>query len=225
MSGDRTGKGSNPFHNSFVTKFLLYPFGLLFRLWTFSIRFEYKSQNGKTELENHQDPIILFLWHNRLFLAGEWHSRFRKNKTCYGLISASRDGAWLETFYGWAGIKAIRGSQNRRGAQAVRELIKVIKSGNDVGVTPDGSRGPRYKPKQGAVVLARIAKQPLLLLSFQYSHCIKLKSWDEFVIPYPFSKVIVRTRLLYPGELFDRDDEYKAVEYAQKALMEMTFDK
>lgn len=219
-----SGKGLNPFRNSFITKFLLYPIGLLFRIWTFSIRFDYKEQNGSKELKDLEGPMILFLWHNRLFLAGEWHSRLRKGKTCFGLISASRDGAWLETFYGWAGIRAIRGSQNRRGTQALRDLIKVIKSGHDVGITPDGSRGPKYQAKQGAVALARIARQPLLLLSFEYSRCFKLDSWDEFIIPYPFSKVIVRTRLLFPNELFGREDDRQAVEYAQNALLEMTFD-
>ena len=180
-----------PFRQSFFLRVLLFPLGLFYRLWTLSIRFEYDEKDGLKELYDANTPLVFFLWHNRLFLAGEWHKRYRKQKTCYGLISASRDGAWLETFYGWAGILPIRGSQNRRSTQSVRELIRVVRKGNDVGITPDGSRGPIYKAKPGAILLARITKSPICLLSFKFSGSWELKSWDRFVIPFPFSKVKV----------------------------------
>ena len=111
---------------------------------------------------------FFFLWHNRLFLAGEWHRRFRLDKTCYGLISASRDGAWLETFYGWAGILPIRGSQNRRSTQSVRELIRVVRREMMLGLHPMDRSGPIYKAKPGAIVLSRITKSPICLLSFEF---------------------------------------------------------
>ena len=63
-------------------------------------------------------------------------------------------------FYGWAGIRAVRGSRNKRGTQAIRDLAKVLADGNDVGVTPDGSRGPVYGAKSGALALAKIARPP-----------------------------------------------------------------
>ena len=89
-----------------------------------------------------------------------------EKRKCYGLISGSRDGAWLETFYGWAGIRAIRGSQNRRGSQAARDLIRLVKDGNDVGITPDGSRGPKYEAKPGALLVAKASRSPVALAFF-----------------------------------------------------------
>jgi lysophospholipid acyltransferase (LPLAT)-like uncharacterized protein len=224
MSECSNGKGLIPFRQSFFIRLLLSPLGLIYRLWTFSIRLDYKEQNGRSELNKVTQPIVLFLWHNRLFLAGEWHHRFRKQRQCFGLISASRDGAWLETVYGWAGIRPIRGSQNRRGSQAVRELVKVVKSGNDVGITPDGSRGPKYDAKTGAIALARITKKPILLLSFEYSKCFRFNSWDKFVVPFPFSKVIVRTRVLSREKLFDAGTDLDATRLARESLMELTID-
>ena len=60
----------------------------------------------------------------------------------------------MEAFYSWARIRAVRGARNRRGTQAIRDLVKVVREGNDVGFTPDGSRGPRYQAKSGAVAVA-----------------------------------------------------------------------
>ena len=193
-------------------------------MWTLSIRLSYKDEDGRTEIRNLSEPATIILWHNRLFLAGEWHQRFRKKRKCYGLISGSRDGAWLETFYGWAGIRAIRGSRNRRGSQATRELIRLVKDGNDAGITPDGSRGPKYQAKSGALLIARASRSPVVLLSFSYSWAIRLKSWDQFVIPLPFSKIQVRTALLPHEELFRERDLEEATKRVEHLLASMTHD-
>jgi lysophospholipid acyltransferase (LPLAT)-like uncharacterized protein len=213
-----------PHLQSLAFKLFLSPLGLLYRLWTRTIRFSYTDEAVQKETFGTSDPCTIILWHNRLFLAGEWHLRFRKRRTCYGLISGSRDGAWLETFYGWAGIKAIRGSRNRRGSQATRELIRAVKNGNDVGLTPDGSRGPKYQAKSGALLISKASRSPVLLLSFSYHGAIRLKSWDQFMIPLPFSKVDVKTRLLPYKELFKDRNLEQATEEVQRALNEMTND-
>lgn len=214
-----------PFQQSLLFRVILIPLGLIYRLWTRSIRFEYKMEDGFHKLSLSSTPLVFFLWHNRLFLAGEWHRRFRKQRTCYGLISASRDGAWLETFYGWAGILPVRGSQNRRSAQSVRELIRVVRKGNDVGITPDGSRGPLYQAKPGAIALARITKSPICLLSFKYSGHWVLKSWDRFVVPFPFSKVRVYSEILSVEQIFKSGSDQQATEIAQRSLINITIDK
>ena len=220
------GRGADhaPFQQSFLIRLLLFPLGIVYRLWTASIRIKFPDKNGRSVLKSENGSAIFILWHNRLFLAGEWHRRFRKKHVCYGLISGSRDGAWLETFYGWAGIQAIRGSQNRRGTQAARDLIRVLKDGHDVGITPDGSRGPKYEAKPGALLVAKASGSPVALLSFSYSRAIRLKSWDQFVIPWPFSIVRAQTRILSQEELFAGRDLKQATLYMQQKLMEMTED-
>ena len=79
---------------------LLWPVGLAYRLWIRSVRFENILCEETESVVPRDQACILFLWHNRLFLAGEWQRRFRGVRNCYGLISASKDGALLETFYG-----------------------------------------------------------------------------------------------------------------------------
>ncbi len=219
------GRDKNaPHHQSFGLKTILSPLGIFYRLWTLTLRLSYRDEDGRAEIKKVNEPITIVLWHNRLFIAGEWHQRFRKKRRCYGLISGSRDGAWLETFYGWAGIRAIRGSRNRRGAEATRELIRLVKAGHDAGVTPDGSRGPKYQAKSGALLIARASRSPVALLSFSYNWAIRLNSWDQFVIPLPFAKVRVRTKILPYEELFYERDLEEATRRVEHLLMEMTDD-
>lgn len=219
------GRDKNaPHHQSFGLKTILSPLGIFYRLWTLTLRLSYRDEDGRAEIKKVNEPITIVLWHNRLFIAGEWHQRFRKKRRCYGLISGSRDGAWLETFYGWAGIRAIRGSRNRRGAEATRELIRLVKAGHDAGVTPDGSRGPKYQAKSGALLIARASRSPVALLSFSYNWAIRLNSWDQFVIPLPFAKVRVRTKILPYEELFCERDLEEATCRVEHLLMEMTDD-
>ena len=222
----KTGEGPEraPHKQGRFAKLFLWPFGILYRLWTASVRIESVTRHGG-ETENLKErPCILMLWHNRLFLAGEWHRRIRRDRICYGLISASKDGALLETFYGWAGMRAVRGSRNRRGTQAVRELVRVMRKGHDIGVTPDGSRGPCYKAKSGALLVARLTKSPILFLSFEYGWAIRLKSWDRFVIPLPFSKVIANYRYLGFEDIFGDRDLEEATKFAELLLGDMSKD-
>ena len=213
-----------PYTQSFFLRTALFPLGILYRLWSASIRFSYGDPAGRGEILSLNQPATIILWHNRLFIAGEWHRRFRKSRSCYGLISGSRDGAWLETFYGWAGIRAIRGSQNRRGAVATRELIRVVRAGHDIGVTPDGSRGPTYEAKAGALFVAKASRSPVVLLSFSYSKAIRLQSWDRFAIPLPFSRVHVQTRILPYDELFKDRDLEQTTSLVQQNLLDLTDD-
>ena len=99
-----------------------------------------------------------------------------------------------------------------------------MKNGNDVGLTPDGSRGPKYQAKSGALLISKASRSPVLLLSFSYHGAIRLKSWDQFMIPLPFSKVDVKTRLLPYKELFKDRNLEQATEEVQRALNEMTND-
>ena len=205
-------------------KFILFPFGLFYRFWVSTIRFKFIDASSKLEVLKNDEPVIITLWHNRLFLAGEWQRRFRGDRKCFGLISGSRDGAWLEAFYGWSGIHAIRGSSNRGGSKAIRDLVKSLKNGNDIGITPDGSRGPVYEAKPGVLLVGKLANAPLLLLGFEYGWHIKLNSWDKFIIPFPFSSVKVKARIVETKDLLKDHSVEEGAKFVGKELMKVTTD-
>ncbi|MFP4281979.1 MAG: DUF374 domain-containing protein [Opitutales bacterium] len=170
-------------------KLAIFPLVALLRLWCRSLRMEL-SAPGREALLALRPGAMFILWHNRLFAGAEFHRRYRRRRApVAGLISASRDGAWLSAAFAAFGMMAVRGSSGRRGTEGARELMSVLRAGIDAGITVDGSRGPVYEAKEGAMMLARRTGAPLILLTPKYSAAWRLKSWDRFFIPKPFSRV------------------------------------
>ena len=145
--------------------------------------------HGSVVLAEHE-PYLITLWHDRLFVSAVAARRFT-NRPITALISTSKDGGWLVAFFRLMGIRAVRGSSNKRGAAALISLTRAVRNGDCAGVTPDGPRGPRRVCKPGVVALARLTQRPFLLMGISYDRAIKLKSWDAFGIPFPFSRVDV----------------------------------
>ena len=70
-------------------------------------------------------------------------------------------------------------------------MRRAVDEGTDVFVTPDGPRGPRYRVNPGIVLLAQKTGAPVMPVRVTYSRCLRLKSWDRFMIPLPFARVDV----------------------------------
>lgn len=181
---------------------VLWPLGLLARLWTRTLRFEIAPEERRL-FERRDAPLAFVLWHNRLFLVAEFHRRYRGGRPVYGLVSASRDGAWLAAFFSLVGMRAVRGSSSRLGREGASALVRVLREGHDVGITPDGPRGPCYDFKPGALVVARRAGARVLLLGGEFEAAWRLRSWDGFYLPRPFSRVRVRCEDVGPDALAD----------------------
>ncbi|MFK8082927.1 MAG: lysophospholipid acyltransferase family protein [Granulosicoccus sp.] len=108
------------------------------------------------------------------------------------LISPSADGDLATKMFSREGVHIIRGSATRGGAQALREIYTAIrKQGISPIVTPDGPTGPIYECKPGVAMLAQLSKAPLLPLSYAGSRVWQLRSWDKFMLPVPFSSIVV----------------------------------
>lgn len=183
---------------------LLWPLGLLLQVWGRSLRFELTPEDLANYTKKDQ-PVAIILWHNRLFLAAEIVRRFRVGRPAYALVSASQDGAWLTAFFALAGMRTVRGSSSRLGREAATALVDVLRAGHDVGITPDGPRGPCYDLKPGGVIVARRTRAPVLLVGAEFGSAWRLNSWDRFYVPKPFSRVRMRCEVLLPEQLADRD--------------------
>jgi len=181
----------------------LSPLGLLVRLWGRTLRFEIDAEE-RAVFETRDCPVAFVLWHNRLFLVAEWHRRYRGGRPVYCLVSASRDGAWLAAFFSLLGMRAVRGSSSQGGREAATALVGVLRAGHDVGITPDGPRGPCYDFKPGALIVARQSRAPMLLLGGAFASAWRLGSWDRFYLPLPFSRVRVRCVRAIAGPRDDR---------------------
>lgn len=184
---------------------LLWPLGALLKLWGRSLRFEASAADLQAYMKK-DEPVAIVLWHNRLFLAAEIVRRYRQGRPAYALVSASQDGAWLSAFFSLAGMRTVRGSSSRLGREAATALVDVVRAGFDVGITPDGPRGPRYELKAGSIIVARRTRAPMLLVGAEFESAWRLKSWDRFVIPKPFSRVRMRCEVVTSDQLTDRDE-------------------
>ncbi|MCF7688433.1 MAG: lysophospholipid acyltransferase family protein [Cephaloticoccus sp.] len=184
---------------------VLWPFGLLIRLWGMSLRFQ-ETEEDLRNFRKCDEPVSMVLWHNRLFLAAEIFRRYRQSRPMYALVSPSQDGAWLTAFFSLIGLRAVRGSSSNLGREAASALVTALRTGNDLGITPDGPRGPRYIFKPGALIVARRTKTPLLLIGADFESAWRFnKAWDRFYLPKPFSRVRMRCELVTTAQLADRD--------------------
>ena len=115
------------------------------------------------------------------------------------MISASGDGAWLAAFFRLCGLHSVRGSSSWRGKAALKALVAKAAQGHDIAITPDGPRGPCYDFKPGALLAARLAKAPVVLLGMRFSRAWRLSSWDGLYLPRPFSRVRVTGQVMPAG--------------------------
>lgn len=155
------------------------------------------SFEGRERIEallSSPQPAILCLWHNQLLFASryvETHLLSRGLKLAM-MASLSRDGEVGARIGAKIGVRVVRGSQSRQGAQALRALYRaVVKEGYSIAIVPDGSRGPVYVAKHGAVVLAMMTGAPLVPMAFSPGAFWEAGSWDRMVIPKPFSRIAI----------------------------------
>jgi len=137
---------------------------------------------------------LFAFWHNRLFAMPLAFTLFYKNrKGAVGITSASGEGTLLTMIFEKFGVRTVRGSSSRQGTAALHTLIEKIEEGYDVIITPDGPRGPKYCLKPGLLFLAKKTGRPILPIMVEYSCCLRLGTWDRFMIPLPFSKVTFKS--------------------------------
>ena len=162
----------------------------LLQIWARTLRYaidDHANVLGKPVAGNY----IAALWHNRLLLISFVLKKFFPDRPGAGLISASRDGDLIADVTQRFGFDVVRGSSSRMGATALLELSEILASGRDVLLTPDGPRGPAYELGPGIIFLAQKTGAPVVPVNMEYSSCWRVKSWDRFIIPRPFSKVRV----------------------------------
>jgi len=154
-----------------------------------SLRKEFRGEVRK--INEWPTPVIFVLWHNQIGVSPYlWRKMFPKRK-CVVLTSASKDGALLASAVSVFRVGSVHGSSSRRAAAALIGLRRAAKAGNDLVFTPDGPRGPRYELQPGVVKIAQTTGMLVQPMYIDYQSCWKLKTWDRFRIPKPFSKVIL----------------------------------
>jgi hypothetical protein len=133
--------------------------------------------------------VIYTLWHGRLLPLTYYHRR----QNIATLISQSSDGEYIARVVERWGYTAMRGSSSRGGSGALREMVKLARTGRSMAITPDGPRGPRQQLKPGVLTLAQLTGQPMIPMSASATRAWWVDArWDLFLVPKPFATVFVR---------------------------------
>ncbi len=130
-------------------------------------------------------PFILAFWHGRILMMPYC---WRRGVSIHMLISQHRDGQIIARTVSHFGIRTVAGSSSKGGSAALRNMLKALKGGQCVGITPDGPRGPRMRASDGIVQVARLSGVPILPCSFSARRRRIMGSWDRFVLALPFSR-------------------------------------
>ncbi len=182
------------------------------RLIAVTLRYRINDPHGFTSRKDCRQAIYC-VWHNRLALSMKLYFSFGREHHeaagLAGLVSASKDGAFLAAILQRFGVLPVRGSSSRRGPQALLELTTWAERGYDLAITPDGPRGPRYVVQEGVMSLAQITGLPVVPVSYFLKRKFQLKSWDRFQIPLPFTLCEVTAGRMFhiPRETSDGERE------------------
>ncbi len=136
-----------------------------------------------------QEPIIFACWHGELLMLPYLYTHYRKTPHAKVLISNHFDGELISRTIRYFGLGTLAGSTTRNAARVLIQSIKSLKNGYDIGITPDGPKGPRHEVSDGVIVMAQKAKAKIVLVEIKPTKKWQLGSWDKFVIPKPFGTI------------------------------------
>jgi lysophospholipid acyltransferase (LPLAT)-like uncharacterized protein len=158
-------------------------------------------------------PVIIASWHDRVGLLAYIYERYARDRQAYALISLSRDGQFIADIAARFGVKAVRGSSSRKGSLAALRAVRVARDPlADLVITPDGPRGPRHEIQPGLLRLAQATQRPIVAVTYELSWKFRLKSWDRFQVPLPFSACRIVTRGPVPVPEGAREEEVIAIQ-------------
>ncbi|CAI3937878.1 Uncharacterized conserved protein [Commensalibacter communis] len=159
------------------------------------------------------EPALVVLWHEYLTLGSRlwwWGLSQNPELQFYVLISRNREGRLIsQLIHPWQ-IQTVQGSSNKRGqdkggAAAFRELLKLTKMGHVIAITPDGPRGPRRQCHEGILKLALLSKRKIVPMGAS-CRSFRLNTWDKLLIPLPFGKgkIICGKPMMVTRDNYDR---------------------
>ena len=153
--------------------------------WTWRVRIS--NDAAVRRLRSAGQPILFSLWHAHILPLLYVH----RGEGVVVMISEHADGELVAQVAERLGFGTVRGSTSRGAARALLEAARVVRDGRDLAITPDGPRGPAKSIAPGLAVLAQRTGAPVIGAVVHASSAWRLKSWDAFLIPRPFSRVHV----------------------------------
>jgi lysophospholipid acyltransferase (LPLAT)-like uncharacterized protein len=132
--------------------------------------------------------VIGCFWHGRMLAMTSY---WRRRAPLHVLISQHRDGQLIAAAMERLGYPTIVGSTSKGGTQALREIVRALKAGICVAITPDGPQGPRMRAALGIIAAAKLSGYPIVPITFSASPARALGTWDRFLVFAPFARGVI----------------------------------
>jgi lysophospholipid acyltransferase (LPLAT)-like uncharacterized protein len=147
-------------------------------------------------------PAVYLFWHEYIPLP----FYLRGHCDIAMLLSRHQDAEMLSQAARHMGFEVVRGSTNRGGVQALRELLRKSRHHMNLAITPDGPKGPRRKLAPGPIFLSSRLQIPLVAIGIGFDRPCRMPTWDRFALPRPFSRAraVVSPRVQIPAGI-ERD--------------------
>lgn len=179
------------FKSRFTQRFISILIFLYMYLIYFTSRIQYHipkdfSHNYYKNLSN----VLLVSWHDKIMILPHI-SPYKLHKKLHALVSPHNDGRIISDTMRLIGYRIIEGSSNKNSLIAVKEIIKTLRKGDNVVITPDGPRGPRYKMKGSLIEIANKCNSKIIPFTANCTRYFKLNSWDKLIFPLPFGRINV----------------------------------
>ncbi len=157
-----------------------------------TLRVEVRDLTGRV-YDPGRGEIIWAFWHNKMFLFPWLFEHWFPDRDGTVLTSPSGDGQVIADVCAEFGLIAARGSSSKpqKGLAALILLAEQLQAGSDVGITPDGPRGPCYEMQPGLLKLAQLTGRPILPARVRYSRSWQFQTWDRFELPLPGADVLI----------------------------------
>ncbi|HEX2963272.1 MAG TPA: lysophospholipid acyltransferase family protein [Ignavibacteriales bacterium] len=150
-----------------------------------TLKINSRNREHFDRLVKEKKNFVFAFWHGSMLIP--WY--INKDLDFSALVSRSKDGSLLDKILTKWNYRVIRGSSNDGGSMALKLLLQAASSGRPVAITPDGPKGPYHKLKAGAVVVAKKAGIPLILVGVGVKKKRILGSWDRFELPKFFTSI------------------------------------
>jgi lysophospholipid acyltransferase (LPLAT)-like uncharacterized protein len=211
-----------PIRKKFVAWFAPFLAYWTIRVLGRTMRFEEINTEVLKPFLESRTAVIAAFWHGRLLMM-PWAYKNKKGRKLRFLVSSHRDGQVVGRALERFGFSSILGSTKRGGAAALKEMAAAIRDGFDVAIVPDGPKGPRYRAEFGVIELAKRTGRPVIPITFNASKRKIFRTWDRFLLPYPFSKgVFIWGEPIYVNPNGDRAHIEEKRLFLEKRLNELT---
>ena len=147
----------------------------------------FRSLHIKNLSECPSNDTVLLFWHRHIFAVIAYLSRCSHERAITALVSGSEDGKLLQSLLKEFHFSIVQGSSTGGGFSSLLGMQKELHKGSIVLITPDGPKGPAGKLKPGALFLARYSGKPIVCVHARYHRYWKLSSWDQAILPKPFT--------------------------------------